>query len=39
MEGIKTTQYFEFTRERGDRSEIKDEWILQAVNHPIEEEI
>jgi hypothetical protein len=39
MEGIQTTQYFEFTRLRGDRSEIKDEWVLQAVNHPIEEQI
>lgn len=39
MQGIQTTQYFEFTRQRGDRSEIKDEWIFQAVNDPIEEEI
>ncbi|HKK17887.1 MAG TPA: hypothetical protein VJ952_04320 [Opitutales bacterium] len=39
MEGIKTTQYFEFTRQRSDRAEIKDEWILQAVNHPVEEAI
>lgn len=39
MEGIQTTRYFEFTRQRNDRSEIKDEWILQALNDPIEEQI
>ena len=31
---MKTTQYFEFTRKRPDRSMILDEWILSAINDP-----
>ena len=31
---MKTTQYFEFTRKRPDRSMILDEWILSAINNP-----
>ena len=34
---MKTTQYFLFMRERPDRKQIKDEWILQAIGHPIKE--
>lgn len=39
MEGFKTTQYFSFTRKREDRQQIKDEWILQAIESPIEESV
>jgi hypothetical protein len=31
---MKTTNYFEFTKKRPDRSMILDEWILSAVNEP-----
>ena len=31
---MKTTKYFEATRSRPDRAQIKDEWILRAVEHP-----
>jgi len=31
---MKTTQYFEFTKKRPDRSMILDEWILSAINEP-----
>jgi hypothetical protein len=36
---MKTTQYFEFTRKRPDRSMILDEWILSAINDPEDQEI
>jgi hypothetical protein len=36
---MKTTQYFEFTRKRPDRSMILDKWILSAVNDPEDQEI
>ena len=36
---MKTTQYFEFTRKRPDRSMILDEWILSAINNPEDQEI
>lgn len=39
MEVYKTTEYYEFTRVRSDRLEIKDEWILQAINQPLEEAV
>jgi len=32
---MKTTKYFEFTREREDRKNIKDEWIIFVANNPI----
>ena len=35
---MKTTQYFQSTRVRSDRSLIKDEWIEHVVLHPIREE-
>ena len=39
MEGYKTTEYFEFTRLRGHRRTIQDDWIVQAIEHPLEESI
>ena len=36
---MKTTQYFEFTRKRPDRSMILDEWILSAINDPADQVI
>jgi len=34
---MKTTLYFDFTRNRGDRIRIRDEWIEAAIANPIEE--
>ena len=31
---MKTTSYFEHTRLRPDRSRIREEWIVQAIEHP-----
>ena len=31
---MKTTQYFDYTRKRPDRSQIKDEWILFVIENP-----
>ncbi|WP_169238806.1 hypothetical protein [Candidatus Roseilinea sp. NK_OTU-006] len=36
---MKTTQYFQYTRQRPDRAVIKDEWIEQVVRSPLREEI
>jgi len=36
---MKTTEYFKYTRNRPDRSGIIDEWIVEAIEHPIREEI
>ena len=36
---MKTTRYFEFTRQRPDRMRIKIEWILEAMRQPIDEAI
>lgn len=36
---MKTTNYFEHTRNRSDRSFIKDEWIDNVVKYPEHEEI
>jgi hypothetical protein len=36
---FKTTEYFKFMKQRPDRAPIKDEWIEQAINNPIHEEI
>ena len=33
------TEYFRYTRRRPDRSRIRDEWILLAIDEPIREEI
>ena len=36
---MKFTQYFLYTRQRGDRKDIKIEWIRYVVDNPIKEEI
>lgn len=35
---MKTTQYFIYTRQRLDRSIIKDEWIEYVIKNPLREE-
>ena len=35
---MKTTQYFIYTRQRPDRSIIKDEWIEYVIKNPLREE-
>lgn len=32
---MKTTQYFEYTRKRADRAQIKEEWIKYVIENPI----
>jgi hypothetical protein len=34
---VKTTQYFQHSRLRTDRADIKDEWIAYVINHPEKE--
>jgi hypothetical protein len=34
---LKTTEYFKYTRQRPDRARIRDEWIKEAIQHPIAE--
>lgn len=34
---MKTTRYFDATRQRPDRSCITDEWIIQVVRNPAKE--
>jgi hypothetical protein len=36
---MKTTQYFEYTRKRPDRTQIKNSWIKQAIKNPKKTEI
>lgn len=36
---MKTTQYFEYARQRPDRAGIKEAWIVHAIEHPVGEEI
>ena len=36
---MKTTRYFDHTRTRQDRQEIRDEWILAAIRDPVEVKI
>ena len=36
---MKTTQYFEYTRKRPDRAQIKLEWIELVVENPEKTEI
>jgi hypothetical protein len=36
---MKTTQYFQYTRQRPDRSAIRDEWIERVIQNPLREEI
>ncbi len=35
---MKTTQYFNYTRQRLDRVIIQDEWIESVINNPLKEE-
>lgn len=36
---MKTTQYFQYTRQRPDRAMILDEWIDGVIENPLREEI
>jgi len=36
---MKTTKYFEYTRKRPDRSQIKNEWIKFVIDKPAKTEI
>ncbi len=36
---MKTTQYFQYTRQRPDRAVITDEWIERVIHSPLREEI
>jgi len=36
---MKTTQYFEYTRKRSDRSQIKETWIREVIRKPEKTEI
>ncbi len=36
---MKTTQYFQYTRQRPDRVIILDEWIERVIQNPLREEI
>jgi hypothetical protein len=36
---MKTTLYFQHTRQRPDRAIILDVWIEQVIKHPVREEI
>ena len=36
---MKTTQYFQYTRQRPDRALILDEWIERVIQAPLREEI
>ena len=36
---MKTTLYFEYARQRHDRSGIQIEWIQQVIDHPVKTEI
>jgi hypothetical protein len=35
---VKTTRYFDATRLRADRQAIRDDWIVQVVEHPVSEQ-
>jgi len=36
---MKTTRYFEYTRRRPDRAQIKEEWIKYVIENPNKTEI
>ena len=36
---MKTSQYFQYTRQRPDRVMILDEWIERVISNPLREEI
>jgi hypothetical protein len=39
LEKMKTTQYFQYARQRPDRAMIQDEWIERVIQNPLREEI
>ncbi len=39
IDKMKTTRYFEYTRERPDRAQIKKEWIEYVIENPDKTEI
>jgi hypothetical protein len=36
---MKTTQYFDYTRKRPDRAQIKEDWIKTVIEKPVKSEI
>ena len=36
---MKTTQYFDYTKKRPDRSQIKEDWIKFVIENPAKTEI
>ena len=36
---MKTTQYFDYTRKRPDRAQIKEEWIKTVIEKPTKIEV
>jgi len=36
---MKTTQYFDYTRKRPDRAQIKEKWILFVIENPEKAEV
>ena len=36
---MKTTLYFQYTRQRPDRAQILDEWIERVIKNPLRKEI
>jgi hypothetical protein len=34
FEKMKTTQYFDYTKKRPDRAQIKEEWIEFVIDNP-----
>ncbi|MFN8405592.1 MAG: hypothetical protein U0V48_18880 [Anaerolineales bacterium] len=36
---MKTTQYFQYTRQRPDRAVIQDKWIERVIRNPLREEV
>jgi hypothetical protein len=36
---MKTTQYFDYTRKRPDRAQIKEDWIKKVIEKPAKIEV
>jgi hypothetical protein len=36
---VKTTRYFDATRQRADRAAILDDWIESVIRHPCKEQV
>ena len=36
---MKTTGYFEYSRQRPDRAQIREEWVEYVIGHPVKTEI